>query len=238
MLKNKLPNCINLICVTAIALGLVSCISQSVSPKGANLETLDPNLYDQSWLTGKPCGAPCWYGLEPGISSREDSIKTVQQLPFIGGNGTPPPPKAGRIDLDFLSFPCKKPLNAYDSCVDLIFNNDVLDNINITPNYQITFEQAIEKLGSPDGFFVMPVDPAGGRCILQVLWKNKGLILLKQDSAQGIFSFREDLCDQIHDNDEKLPKGMFIDSDSVIIVSPSTIGILQSDLQPWAGFAK
>ena len=229
MLKNKLSNCLKLIFVIVIASTLFSCRSQ-----GVNLEILDPNLYDQSWLTGKPCGAPCWYGLEPGVSSRLNSIKTVQQLPFISGNGTPPPSQTW---IDLLSFPCKKPLNAYDSCVDLIFNNDVLDKINISPNYQITFEQAVEKLGPPDGFFVMPTDPGGGRCILQVLWKNKGLILLKQDSSKGIFSFREDLCDQIHHNDGKLPKGMFIDSDSVIIVSPSTIGISQSDLQHWEGFA-
>ena len=38
---------------------------------------------------------------------------------------------------------------------------------------------------------------------------------MKHDSAQGIFSSREDLCEQIHHNGGKLPKGMFIDGDGV-----------------------
>ena len=28
---------------------------------------------------------PCWYGLEPGVSSREDLIGRAEQLPFIDG---------------------------------------------------------------------------------------------------------------------------------------------------------
>ncbi len=81
MSKSKLSNCLKLIFVIAITSELFSCKSQ-----GVNLETLDPNLYDQSWLIGKPCGAPCWYGLEPGVSSREDSIAEVKRFPFIDGN--------------------------------------------------------------------------------------------------------------------------------------------------------
>lgn len=234
MLKNKLLNCVELIFVTALALGLVSCRPQSVNPQSTSLEILDPTLYDQSWLTGKPCNAPCWYGLEPGVSLRQDSIKTVEQLPFISANGIT---SSSASWIDELSFPCKKPLNAYYGCADLVFKNNVLDEIDINPNYQITFEQAIEKLGPPDGFFVVPIDPGGGRCVLQVMWKNKRLILVKQDITQGIFSFRENLCDQIHHNGGKLPKGMFIDSDGVKIYSPNIIELLQSNFQSWEGFA-
>jgi len=235
-LKNKLQNCIELIFITAFALGLVSCMPQGVSPQSKNFEILDPTLYDQSWLTGKPCGAPCWYGLEPGVSSRQDSITTVQQLPFISGSGIPSSSKAAWID--GLSFRCKKPQNAYDICVGLIFNNNLLDEIDINLNYQITFEQAVEKLGSPDGFFVIPTDPGGGRCTLQVVWRNKRLILSKQDKEQGIFSFREDLCDQIRHNEGKLPKDIYIDRDGIEIASPNIIELFRYDLEAWKGFAK
>jgi hypothetical protein len=61
---------------------------------------------------------------------------------------------------------------------------------------------------------------------------------VKHDSAQGIFSSREDLCEQIHHNGGKLPKGMFIDGDGVKIDSPNKIEFLQSDFQSWGGFAK
>jgi hypothetical protein len=51
MSKNKLPSFVKLIsiCVIAIAFMLSSC-----GPRGADLETLDPTQYDQSWLTGNP----------------------------------------------------------------------------------------------------------------------------------------------------------------------------------------
>jgi len=88
MSKNKLPTYLKVIFALAIVLGLSACQGQGSAPATPEtLETLDPNYYDQSWLTGKPCAAPCWYGLEPGITSRQDSIKTVQQLPFIRANG-------------------------------------------------------------------------------------------------------------------------------------------------------
>jgi len=75
---NKLRTILKLVAVMAIASVLFSC-----APKAVNLETLDPNTYDQSWLTGKPCAAPCWYGLEPGVSTRQDSINRVEQLPLV-----------------------------------------------------------------------------------------------------------------------------------------------------------
>ena len=102
MSKSKLSICLKLIFVIAIASTLFSCKSQ-----GVNLETLDPNLYDQSWLTGKPCSAPCWYGLEPGISSREDSISKVKQIPFVNGDQEMLPPSNASW-VDEISFPYKK----------------------------------------------------------------------------------------------------------------------------------
>ena len=107
MSKSKLSNCLKLIFVIAIASTLSSCKSQSV-----NLETLDPNLYDQSWLTGKPCGAPCWYGLEPGVSSRDDSISKVKQIPFIDGNTASFSNPAVFPYLDEVDFQYKKPQDA------------------------------------------------------------------------------------------------------------------------------
>jgi len=83
MSKNKYGtrNCLKLLFALAILLGLFACKGLGSAPE--TLETLDPNYYDQSWLMGKPCAAPCWYGLEPGVSTRQDSINRVEQLPFV-----------------------------------------------------------------------------------------------------------------------------------------------------------
>ncbi len=223
MSKNKLSNCIKLIFVIAIASILSSCRSQ-----GVNLETLDPNQYDLSWLTGKPCGAPCWYGLEPGVSSREDSIAEVKRLPFIDGNSETLTKSKDE------SFQYKK-TQGY-SGMAMSFENDMLDGIYIFPNYPITFDQAVEKLGAPDSFRVRPINPGGGGCELIVVWKNKRIILWKDDSVNGMFIFVGDLCKQIHDRGGKLPQNMLVER--VWIVLPSEIeSIMDADFRPWAGFA-
>ena len=227
MLKSKcktLPDTLKLIFALAIVLGLSSCKSQ-----GDNLETLDPNLYDQSWLTGKPCAAPCWYGLEPGMSSREDSITKVEQLPFIDSSSK-------RITgLIGAGFQFKK--NQEPGSLTLGFKDDVLDAIYFHPNYQITFDQAVEKLGSPDGFWLRPIAPDAGGCELMVIWKNKRIILWKEESTTGLYLFGGDLCTQVHDHGGKLPRNMLVEQ--VEIDLPGLIETLmkQDSYNPWKGFA-
>ncbi len=222
MSKNKLSNCIKLIFVTAIASTLFSCRSQSV-----NLETLDPNLFDQSWLTEKPCGAPCWYGLEPGVSSRDDSISKVKQLPFIDENTVSP-------YQDEVGFQYKKPLDS--NSVDLFFKKGILDEIIFPLGYRVTFEQAVEKLGSPDGYEIW-LTPGGlyFGCRLDVIWENKRLMLEYSTGDISIISFgpntNRDLCNNT--GKQPLPKGLLVDS--VYITSPSIIKSMM-DYFPWKGF--
>jgi len=225
MSNNRLPSYVKPLCVIAIALVLSSCM-----PRGANLETLDPNLYDQSWLTGKPCGAPCWYGLEPGVSSRDDAISKIKQLPFIDGNAISTYQKA-------ISFRYKKPRDS--NSVNLIFENDVLDEIWFSPSYRITFEQAVEKLENPDGYEIW-LTPGGlyAGCRLDVIWENKGLMLEYATGEISIISFgsNRDLCNNF--GKQPLPKGLLLDS--VNITTPSFIEsmIKGGDFYSWNGFAK
>jgi hypothetical protein len=228
MSKNKLSICLKLIFVLAIASTLFSCRSQSV-----NLETLDPNLYDQSWLTGKPCGAPCWYGLEPGVSSLQKSVSTVKQLPFISGE------IAALTNSREVSFSCGKPQD-FD-CVYMAFKNDKLEVLDFSPNYQITFEQAVEKLGSPDGFSVHLNSGDVASCELQVIWRNRSLVLQYDTGLLPIISFgsntNADLCDD--EGKRTLPKGILVQY--VKIMLPSEIQSMTQgnpDFVPWKGFAK
>jgi hypothetical protein len=119
----------------------------------------------------------------------------------------------------------------------LSFKNDVLDAIYFHPNYQIIFDKVVEKLGSPDGFWFQPLTPDGGGCELLVIWKNKRIILLKEDRPNGMLLFVGDLCTQIPDHGGKLPKNMLVEQ--VEIALPSLIESLmkQDAYNPWKGFA-
>ncbi len=45
--------------------------------------TMDPALADRSLLTNEPCAPPCWYGLVPDVSTKDEVINKLQTLPFI-----------------------------------------------------------------------------------------------------------------------------------------------------------
>ncbi len=129
----------------------------------------------------------------------------------------------------------------------MIFENNTngpLEDLYLMLNYQITFEQAVEKLGSPDGFSILPMYPDAAGCRLQVIWKNKRLVLQYQTGVIHIFYFglRRDLCDNT--GNQPLPKGILVQE--VEIMLPSEIESMTqvnptlanpAPFYPWNGFA-
>jgi len=75
------------------------------------------------------------------------------------------------------------------------FENGILEFLACVPNYQITFEQVVEKLGIPDEFSVEPMYPDAVGCELQVVWKNKRLVLSYGTGIISIFTLGQSLND-------------------------------------------
>jgi hypothetical protein len=188
-----------------------------------DLKTLDPSLYDQSWFTGNPCMSPCWYGLIPGKSSRNDAISTAKHLHFINMDKV-------EVHSQRAFFPCKVPDYDNQDCIRMSFDNDILDTLWLTPNYKITFEQAVEKLGNPDGFSLYPTNPGATGCYFGVIWKEKQLIL--EQTADRPF-WGDSLCQQIIHSDGKIPKNILVES--AVISLPSYLENMMN-FKPWKGF--
>ena len=190
-----------------------------------DLKALNPNIYDQSWLTGQPCSAPCWQGIEPGVTSRDDVITKVKDLPFIDKNNV-------NLSTTGASFLCKYPRINSQSCVAISFNNNnILQILWLTPNYPITFEQVVDYLGPPDGFSLGPVDPGATACYLGLIWKERQLII--EHTAPKPF-LGDDLCIQIIHNDQKIPHNLIVEG--VVIAMPDYIERAM-DYKVWKGFA-
>jgi hypothetical protein len=47
---------------------------------------VDLELVDQSFVTGQTCEAPCWYGLEPGISNESEVMDVLKKQLFVDQN--------------------------------------------------------------------------------------------------------------------------------------------------------
>ena len=88
----------------------------------------------------------------------------------------------------------------------------IVDDIEFYPNYLISFDQAVQKLGPPDGRRVRPLTPETKGCTLLATLGNKRLVLQKIDPVTGIFNFAPDLCEQFHDLNGKLPRGLPVEN--------------------------
>ena len=220
------------------------CITCS-SCNGVNPEqkpTLDPALVDQSWLTGTPCAAPCWYGLEPARSTQEEAFKTTPKLSFISTD-TPESLTTTYWDKDAkqykveeaVYYKCKNPSELY--CVYQTFRDGLLYQILLYPNYEITFFDAVGQLGEPTAFTVNRTSPEAKGCIVSILWEERQMFII-YDEGRLSSPYSEDLCDKINKESKKVPGNLPIQS--VYIESKALFNELtkQSGYILWNGFIK
>jgi hypothetical protein len=188
--------------------------------------SLDPNLYDTSWLTNSTCEPTCWNGLIPGKTSRTDSIVIIEKLPFVDTN---------RIFADEfgLYFYCNSSTRE-TKCGTLFFEDGVLERVSLYPNYLITLDQAVEKLGIPDGYSCYPTDPGATGYELSIFYTKKQLILGYSESKIEVLPSIYSVCGQIT-VDGKLPIGYPVED--VLFVHSYKFDEM-TGAQPWVGFAK
>lgn len=233
MSKNKSLIYVSLSVVIIIALSLAFCVLRTNGKVNlatkTDLAKLDPDLYDQSWFTGIPCAAPCWYGLKPSETSRENAMTVVGKLPFVDSS-------AMRASSTNVSFLFKIQYDDHQPRVVMTFEDDILERIYITPNYPITIDQVVEKLGNPDGFSAYPTDPGGTGYYLAVIWKKKQLVLEYTEDSGNIsfWSKSPGLYEKIRSNNGKIPKHLIIQD--VLFTTPYYIDRMMN-YKTWKGFA-
>lgn len=193
-----------------------------------NLATLDPDLYDQSWFTGDPCAAPCWYGLKPGETSKENAKKIVSELPFLDNAQI-------RESYGIVSFPYKFQKDNRAVFGAMTFEDDILEEIYITPNYSMSLEQAVKKLGDPDGFTIITMDPSVDE--LYIIWSRKQLVIThtEPNTTMLFMTINESLHTHIKRYYGKIPKALSVDG--VIYTTPYHIDIFREHLSEWKGFS-
>ena len=227
---NKLLTYISLFGVLIAQLILVSCSSlgsKTIDP------TEHPTLVDQSWLTDQPCVAPCWHSLVPGKSSQIEAIAIAKGLSFLDNKNVKLDGATGA------SFFCIEPPS--EICVAMGFEHGMLSNFWIYPNFQITLEQVVNKLGPPDSFFFSYKDPESTNCSLSLFWIKRQMILGHSESQQGS---QDELCDLISKRMGKIPKGVLIQGVNYV-TSSELEWIIKTGQKPgtganytlWSGFS-
>ncbi len=221
---------------TAMVAALVGCVSPA--PPTA---TLEPSLMDQSILTDVPCAAPCWYGLELGKSTKADALATAHSLSFIDPKEFPEKPayymywdgsKYVQTPGTFVHLRCRQP---DQTCASLLFVNDLLKEVLMSPNYDLTFGEVVAHLGAPDyiGFAPIQVE-SGALCSVSLIWKQRGITA---SFSSGGAKNNQVRCNTVHKDprvDRNLPvqQIMYILPENIALAAiPSSAGG-----EPWAGF--
>lgn len=229
----------SIIYLSLLGIGLLlasSCSSATPITKPTRA-VLEPELMDKSWLTGTPCEAPCWYGLELGKSTYSEVLITIKSLSFLNparfneNNWDYPDYESGEFyPGKMVSIDCKTP--NYHVCVSMRFKEDTLEDLFIDLNYDIQLGEVVEILGEPDGFSATPTGVEDHDCLLKLYWLERRIIIFHHQNRDEL----PDLCQIIKDNENLIPSDLLVDT--VNYFQENYIEYFINQLQDWKGFIK
>lgn len=194
--------------------------------------TISPDLYDLSWLTGDPCYAPCWYGLEIEKSTEEQVLNVLKSLPFVDFNtleisttGFGNPITGENYNATSISV-----RKVGDTWVNLRIGKGVLKTLSFSLNYDVPLGDVVEQFGEPDAISVWP-DGILEVCDINVFWLEMQLFI----------RYRIVDTDWPHDCDE-MQNGKSVDRNQAVEVvfvffeDWLTAMVDRGDTIPWPGF--
>lgn len=184
---------------------------------------------DRSFVTGQPCLPPCWHGLELDKSSKIDVQDTLKRLPFVDQSSVR---EQSTVWLDseaeVVIYSCL--FQRDEDCGSVLLVEDRVKEITTVVRYDLTFEDVIIKLGSPEYVEYSSYHPEGGGCIISLFWPNSKIIVefIDTDSDESCRSLNEDGL---------VPRGLqvtdllYVSSDGILPESGDCCSRIQ-----WSGF--
>jgi hypothetical protein len=159
--------------ITRLLVAILSLVLNSCS--GITLSTTDSALVDKSFLTGKPCTAPCWYGLEIDKSTRADTLDKLNQLDFVKHNAYKEYGTVWNNDQNAreIQFYCLNQPN--EVCGGALISNNILKRLWLKVGYDLSLKDVIDKIGPPD-FQDYELQIQGG-CNISLWWTERGILI-------------------------------------------------------------
>jgi hypothetical protein len=161
---------------------------------------------ENSLFTGKPCAAPCWYGLEVGTSNEDDVMSTLSDLTFINQAtiqihrmSMPIPGLSDYAPGMEISARCAKPSNK--QCLTLDVVNNVLTEIIVNLNYEIRASEVIKQIGDPDYVGYLNLGAEKIICEVYFVWSSKQVVLSSRFEGYDAYL---NSCGIVHST-EKVP---------------------------------
>ena len=149
----------------------------------AACSTVDDSMAVQSFKTDKPCAAPCWYGLEPGSSTKADVVAVLKQLDFVDSASIQEYSTTclGDDHAQGISFGCVHPQTA--SCGGAVIFGDKLKLLTLSASSKLTVKMTVDKLGIPDYVeYGLGAQEVGG-CKTVLSWPQRGIEVVVFDAT-------------------------------------------------------
>jgi hypothetical protein len=164
-------------CIIAALFGLTLIMGCEGQPT-----PIDPRLVDRSFLTGQPCAAPCWYGIEPDKSPEEEALSKLNELPFVDSQSIREYKNVNTGDYSGASeiyFGCAFPQGS--TCGVIVGVEGIVKEIDLTIQYPLPLKSVIDLLGTPESISYTPYPPHGDGCYVSFNWPQKRINVLSLD---------------------------------------------------------
>ncbi len=154
-----------------LVLPLLLLLVAGCQPGEERVFTMDPALADRSFLTDEPCAPPCWYGLEPDVSSEAEVISTLQTLPFVTASTITITQQINEVQGHdrILRFGCQY-RGGSGQCGAATFSGNRLKTLRLSLQIPVTLETLVERRGPPEYVVYGPVYPEVPSCEVIFVW--------------------------------------------------------------------
>jgi len=184
-MKKKIELIIQLITILVLGFLLSGCdvvgISKSPTPTPVPID-----LRNDCWYSGEPCFPPCWNGLIIGVSTEEDVISTISNLPFV---------ITSEMDKEISGYSDALTGEYYDATtiwapiigdagIRFRIVNDVLNHITIWLNFEISIDEIVTSRGIPD-YVTMRPDFNNNYCDVGIYWLEDQFITISRVEGDG-----------------------------------------------------
>lgn len=196
---------------------------------GCSNKEEDPRS-DFSFITKKPCVAPCWYGLELEISTEEEVFQTIKILPFVDPKSVRELGTVWNDDQTAIAilFDCSHPQK--QSCGSATVSENKLKVLSLVVTYSLNMETIVEKYGAPNLIGYGSFHPETGGCNLGLYWPDQEII------ARNSSMYNDQLCKQISKTG-KIPPNILVTDLTFIVKEKFEFKEGQLIYKPWPGFS-
>lgn len=147
---------------------------------------------DHSWLEGIPCSVPCWFGLIPDQSTKNDVLSIIKNISFIDSESIVSRSSQFHDVTTDEYFPAIRILAQYKiqkgerGNVRFLVSGDKLRLIEATLNYEVSLGKLVQIFGRPDIIMAIEQPQISGDsyCSIRIFWVDKQLFVWYQDRDQ------------------------------------------------------